>query len=164
MTSLWHHGLWYDVIGFPYIRCRAWPAGASYLTWELRVHFALVPSSTAGYSCMLGSTHWCIPASGAYFLQLYLIGLLLLRVSSRVLTPQKTHRHIPWVLSRVLRAPSTQDWPPFGWCPWALFRLYQSTSSEAYRHRGDTSSSRVAYITYIGLFWPVNYVLVGKFL
>ena len=39
-------------------------------------------------------------------------------------------------------APSAQDRPPFGWCPWALFQLYKSTSSEVYCHRGDTSSSR----------------------
>ena len=105
--SLWHHGLCYDVIGFPNIRRRAWPAGASYLTWELRVHSTLVLSSTAGYSCMLGSTCWRVPASGAYFLLLYLIGLLLLWASPQALTPRNTPTHPVSVISGTSRAVCT---------------------------------------------------------
>ena len=113
MTSLWHHGLCYDVIGFPYIRRRAWPAGASYLTWELRIHFTLVLSLTAGYSCTLGSMHWRVPASGAYFLLLYLIGLLLLWASPQALTPWNTLTHPVSVIlgtSRAIRTGPTSFW------------------------------------------------------
>ena len=95
MMSLWHHRPCYDVIGLPYIRRHAWPI-EDLPHLGLRVHLTSVQSSTAGYLFMLGSTHWCIPISGAYFLQLYLIGLLLLWASPRALTP-KTHQHIPWV-------------------------------------------------------------------
>ena len=147
MTSLWHHGPCYDVIGFPYIRRHAWPVGASYLTWELRVHFTLVPNSTAGYSCTLGLMHWRVPTSGAYFLRLYLIGLLLLWASSPSVDATKhADTSHECYLEYFMRRPHRTDLL-FGWCPWALFRLYKSTSSEAYHHWGDTSSSRVAHIT-----------------
>ena len=98
MTSLWHHRPCYDVIGFPYIRHRTWPIG-DLPHLGLRVHLTLVRGSTAGYSCMLGSTCWRIPISGAYFLQLYLIGLLLLRASPRALTPQNAPTHPMSVIS-----------------------------------------------------------------
>ena len=113
MTSLWHHGPCYDIIGFPYIRCRAWPMRDSYLTWELRVHFTLVPSSTAGYSCMLGLMRWRFPASGAYFLRLYLIGLLLLWASPQALMPWNTPTHpvsVIWSTSRAVRTGPTSFW------------------------------------------------------
>ena len=72
---LWHHRI------SLYKTPRAWPIG-DLPHLGLRVHLTLVQGSTAGYSCMLGLTRWCVPVSGAYFLQLYLIGLLLLWASS----------------------------------------------------------------------------------
>ena len=69
-AMLWCHRI--SLYKTPHMAC-----GAAYLTWELRVHFTLVPSSTAGYSCTLGSTRWRVPASGAYFLLLYLIGFII---------------------------------------------------------------------------------------
>ena len=91
--SSWHHRPCYDVIGFPYIRRRAWPI-EDLPHLGLRVHLTSVQSSTAGYSCMLGSARWHIPISGAYFLQLYLIELLLLWASPRALTPRNTPTHL----------------------------------------------------------------------
>ena len=70
----------------------------------LRVHLTLVQSSTAGYSCMLGLTCWCVPASGACFLQLYLIGLLLLWASPQALTPRNAPTHPVSVISSTSRA------------------------------------------------------------
>ena len=98
MTSSWHHRPCYDVIGFPYIRRRAWPM-KDLLHLGLRVHLTLVWGSTARYSCTLGLTLWCVPASWAYFLQLYLIGLLLLWASPRALTPRNAPTHPMSVIS-----------------------------------------------------------------
>ena len=56
MTYSWHYRPCCDIIGFPYIRRRAWPIEWTYLTWGLG--FTSVLSLTTGYSCMLGLTRW----------------------------------------------------------------------------------------------------------
>ena len=95
---LWHHRI-------PYIRRHAWPI-EDLPHLGLRVHLTSVQSSTAGYSCMLGSTRWRVPVSGAYFLQLYLIGLLSW-ASPRALMPRNTPTHPVSVISSTSRAVRT---------------------------------------------------------
>ena len=132
MTSSWHHRPCYDVIGFPYIRHRAWPVGGDLPHLGLRVHLTLVWGSTARYSCTLGLTCCRVPASGAYFLQLYLIGLLLLWASPQVLMPQNTPTHPVSVISSTscaIRTGSTSFWSvPMSTIPAVQVYIFGSVS------------------------------------
>ena len=132
MASSWHHRPCYDVIGFPYIRRRARPIGILFTSPGARVHLTLVQSSTAGYSCTLGLMHWCVPASGAYFLQLYLIGLLLLWASPWALTPQNAPTHPVSAISntsRAVRTGPTSFWlVPMSTIPAVQVYIFRSVS------------------------------------
>ena len=102
--------LWRHRIPLYKTPCMAYE-GDYYLTWGLG--FTLVRGSIARYSCTLGLTRWCIPASGAYFLQLYLIGLLLLWASPWALTPRNVPTHPVSVISstsRDVRTGPTSFW------------------------------------------------------
>ena len=138
---LWHHRI--SLYKTPHVANRGFLPHLG-----LRVHLTLVRDSTAGYSCTLGLTHWRVPASGAYFLQLYLIGLLLLWASPRVLMPQNALTHPVSIISSTSCAIHT-GLTSFWLVPVSTISIYKFTSSEAYHYWGDTSSSRMAHITYI---------------
>ena len=137
MTSSWHHRPCYDIIGFPYIRRHAWPIG-DLPHPGLRVHFS------SEFDCRV-FVHARIdklmcPCFRSLLPSIVLDWVIIVRVHY-ALMPRNTPTRPVSVISNTLRTVCTGLW--------ALFRLYKFKSSEAYCHWGDTSSSRMAHITYV---------------
>ena len=104
MTYLWHHRPCYDVIGFPYIRRRAWPIG-DLPHLGLRVHFG------SEFDCRV-FVHARIDAPTCpHFWSLLpsiVLDWVVIIVSVRYMSmPQNTPTHPVSVISNTLRAVRT---------------------------------------------------------
>ena len=141
----WHHRPCYDIIGFPYIRHRAWPI-RDLPHPGLRVHFG------SEFDCRV-SVHARIDAlTHPRFWSLLpsiVLNWVVIIVSVRYeLTPRNTPTHPVSVISNTLHAVHTGltsfQLVPVSTIPAVQVYIFGSVSPP-----GNTSSSRMAHITYI---------------